>query len=200
MRMARATWTSACALLTLSLSAGCGGKNPVSPTAAPAVSPPPSQDLTNALSVTDFSLQGWQDGMFHYLPTLSVSVPSTGRSVTVQRVDFSTSNNGATARLTGVVFVSPEHVVAPGSTLDLFHQSSPLEIVSPTALASITGTVTFVNDANQTGSVAITRNPPLIAPAASSASLVIQAFSVVVSSDGRSFGYWPKLTLAEMIL
>ena len=197
MRMARATWTPACALLTLSLSAGCGGKNPVAPTAAPAVSPPPSQDLTNALSVTDFSLQGWQDGMFHYLPTMSVSVPPTGSSVTVQRVDFSTSNNGATTRLTGVVFVSPEHVVAPGSTVDLFHQSSPLEIVSPTALASITGTVTFVNDANQTGSVAITRNATLIAPAASSASLVIQAFSVVVSSDGSSFGYWPKLTLAE---
>src|SRR6478672_7625512 len=143
MRMARATWTSTCALLTLLLSAACGGKNPVAPTAAPAVSPPPSQDLTNALAVTDFRLEGWQDGVFHYLPTLSVSVPPTGSSVTVQRVDFYTSNSAAPTHLTGVVFVSPPHIVAPGSTLDLFHQSSPLEIVSPTALASITGTVTF---------------------------------------------------------
>jgi hypothetical protein len=195
MRIGPATW--AYALLTLSLSAGCGGKNPVAPTAAPGVSPSPSQDLTNALSVTDFSLQGWRDGSFHYLPTMSVSVPPTGGSVTVQRVDFATSNSGATTHLTGVVFVSPPHVVSPGGTLNLFNNNSPMEIISPVALASITATVSFTSDAGQTGTVAITENAPLFAPDASSAALVIRAFSVVGSSEGASFGYWPKVTLAE---
>jgi hypothetical protein len=195
MRIAPASW--AYALLTLSLSAGCAGKSPTAPTAALGVSPAISQDLTHALSVTDFSLQGWRDSSFHYLPTMSVSVPPTGSSVTVQRVDFYTSNSGATTHLTGVVFVSPQHVVSPGGTLDLFHQNSPMEIISPVALASITATVSFANGAGQTGTAAITENAPLFAPDASSAALVIQAFSVVGSSEGASFGYWPKLTLAE---
>lgn len=195
MRIAPATW--ACALLTLSLSAACGGKSPTAPTAALGVSAPISQDLTHALSVTDFSLQGWRDGSFHYLPTMSVSVPATGSSLTVQRVDFYTLNGGATTHLTGVVFVSPPHVISPGGTLDLFHQNSPMEIVSAVALTSITATVSFTNGAGQTGTVAITENAPLFAPDGSSAALVIQAFSVVGSSEGASFGYWPKLTLAE---
>jgi hypothetical protein len=185
------------AFLALSLSAGCSGTNPAAPTAAPSRPPSTSQDLTNAMSVTGFSLQGWRDSSFHYLPTISVSVPPAGSSLTVQRVDFGTSNNGATTHLTGVVFVKPPHVVAPGGTLNLFDNNSPMEIISPVALASIMATVSFTSDAGQTGTVAITENAPQFAPDASSAALVIQAFSVVGSSEGASFGYWPKLTLAE---
>jgi len=189
--------TRAYAVLTLSLSAGCGGKNPAAPTAAPGVSPSTSENLTNALSVTEFSLQGWQDGIFHYLPTVSVSVPPTGSTVTVQIVDFTSSNGGATTRLTGIRFGSPQRVVSPGGTIDLFKGMPPVEITSPVALPSITATVFFTNGVGQTGSVAVTENAPLLAPNAPSAALVIQAFSVLGSSDPRYFYYWPKLTLTE---
>jgi len=188
--------TCAYAFLTLSLSAGCG-KNPAAPTSGAGQPSSTTENLTNALSVTEFSLQGWQDAVFHYLPTVSVSVPPTGSSVTVQRVDFSTSNSGATTHLTGVVFVSPPHVVSPGGSLNLFNNNSPMEIVSPVTLVSITATVSFTSDAGQTGTVAITENAPLFAADASSAALAIQAFSVVGSSEGGSFGYWSKVTLAE---
>jgi hypothetical protein len=156
-----------------------------------------SQNLSNALSVTAFSLQGWQDGTFHYLPTVSVSVPSTGSTVYVQRVDFTTSKSGATTRLTGIAFGSPQRVVSPGGTLDLFKGLPPLEITSSVALASITATVSFTTGVDPIGSVALTEDVPPLPPNASSAALVIQAFSVIGSSDRDSFSYSPKLTLTE---
>jgi hypothetical protein len=194
MRIAAAT--CACAGLILSLSAGCG-KNPAAPTSASGMPSSTSQNLSNALSITEFSLQGWHDDIFHYLPTVSVSVPSTGATVYVQRVDFTTSNSGATTRLTGIAFGSPQRVVSPGGTLDLLKGPSPVEITSQVALASITATVFFTNGVDPIRSVAVTEDAPLLAPNASSTALVIQAFSVVGSSDHGSFSYWPKLTLAE---
>ena len=140
MRIAAAT--CAYAVLILSLSAGCG-KNPAAPTSASGMPSSTSQSLSNALSVREFSLQGWQDGTFHYLPTVSVSVPSTGSTVYVQRVDFTTSKSGVTTRLTGIAFGSPQRVVSPGGTLDLLKGMPPVEIASPVALASITATVSF---------------------------------------------------------
>jgi len=112
--------TSGYVLLILSLSAGCG-KNPAAPTPAAGMPSSTSQSLSNTLSITEFSLQGWHDGMFHYLPTVSVSVPSTGGTVYVQRVAFTTSNRGATTNLTGIAFGSPQRVVSPGGALDLLN-------------------------------------------------------------------------------
>jgi hypothetical protein len=194
MRIASAT--CACAFLTISLSAGCG-KNPAAPTSAARTPSSTSQNVSNALSITEFSLQGWHDDIFHYLPTVSVSVPSTGSTVYVQRVDFSTSNSGAATRLTGIVFGSPQRVVSPGGALDLLKASPPVEITSPVALASVTATVSFTNGVDPIGSVAVTEDAPVLAANDSSAALVIQAFSVVGSSDHGSFSYLPKLTLAE---
>ena len=193
--------TCAYAVLILSLSAGCG-KNPVAPTSASGVPSSTSQNLSDAFSITAFSLQGWHDDTYHYFPTVSVSVPSTGGTVYVQRVDFTTSNSGATTRLTGIAFGSPQRVVSPGGTLDLLKGLPPVEITSQVALASITATVFFTNGVDPLRSAAITEDAPLLAPNASSAALVIQAFSVVGSSvdgasDNRPFSYWPKLTLAE---
>ena len=193
-RIAAATPT--CAVLVLSLSTGCG-KNPAAPTSVSGMPSSTSQSLSNALSITAFSLQGWHDDTFHYLPTASVSVPSTGATVYVQRIDFSTSNSGATTRLTGITFGSPQRVVSPGGTLDLLKGLPPPEITSPVALASITATVFFTNGVDPIRSVAVTEDAPLLPPNASSAALVIQAFSVVGSSDRGSFSYWPKVTLAE---
>jgi hypothetical protein len=189
--------TCAFVLVILSLSAGCRGKNPAAPTAAPGPPPPTSENLTNALSLTDFSLTGWHDGTFHYLPTVSVSAPSTGGTVYVQRVAFMTSTSGAPTNLAGILFGSPRRVVSPGGTLDLLKGVSPVEITSPVALASITATVSFNNEVGQTGTVAVTEDAPPLAPNSSSAALVIQAFSVIGSSDQGDFHYWPKLTLTE---
>ena len=194
MRIAAAT--SGYVLLILSLSAGCG-KNPAAPTSASGMPSSTSQNLSNALSITEFSLQGWHDGIFHYLPTVSVSVPSTGGTVYVQRVAFTTSNRGATTNLTGIAFGSPQRVVSPGGTLDLLKGLPPVEITSSAALASITATVFFTTGVDLTGSVAVTQDVPPLAPDASSAALVIQAFSVIGSSERGSFSYWPKLTLTE---
>ena len=194
MRIAAAT--CAFAVLILSLSAGCG-KNPAAPTSTAGMPSSTSQNLSNALSITAFSLQGWHDDVFHYLPTVSVSVPSTGGTVYAQRVDFTTSNSGATTRLTGIAFGSPQRVVSPGGTLDLLKGLPPVEITSPVALGSITATVFFTNFVDPIRSVSATKDAPLLDSNASSAALVIQAFSVVGSSDPGSFFYWPKLTLAE---
>jgi hypothetical protein len=184
------------AILTLLLSAGCAN-NPAAPTSGVGQPSSTSQNLTDALSVTEFSLQGWQDNLFHYLARLSVSVPATGDTVYVQRVDFTTSNSGATTRLAGIAFGSPQRVVSPGGTLDLFKGIPPVEVTSPVGLASITATVFFTNGVGQTGSLTVTRDLSPLPPSASSAALVIQSFSVVGSSEGGSFSYWPKLTLTE---
>jgi hypothetical protein len=188
--------TCAYAVLILSLSAGCG-RNPAAPTVASGTPSSTSQGLSNALSMTEFSLQGWHDDVFHYLPSVSVSAPSTGATINVQRIDFSTSNGGATTRLAGIVFGIPQRVVSPGGTLDLLTGMPPVEITSQGALATITATVFFTSGADAPRSVAVTRDAPLLAPNASSAALTIQSFSVVGSSDHGSFSYWPKLTLAE---
>jgi len=187
--------TCASVLVILSLSAGCRGKNPAAPTAASGPPPPTSENLTNALSLTDFSLTGWHDGTFHYLPMVSVSAPSTGGTIYVQRVAFTTSTSGAPTNLVGILFGSPRRVVSPGGTLDLFKGVSPVEITSPVALASITATVSFNNEVGETGTVAVTEDAPPLAPNSSSAALVIQAFSVIGSPDQGY--YWPKLTLTE---
>jgi hypothetical protein len=72
-----------------------------------------------------------------------------------------------------------------------------VEITSPTALSSITATVSFTNDLGQTGSVAATVDGPTISASPSGATLVIQTFTVSGWYDhGLSF-YWPKLTLTE---
>jgi hypothetical protein len=182
-------------LLMLSLSAGCS-QNPSAPTTVSAPSST-SPNLSNALSITEFSLQGWQDGIFHYLPTVSVSAPSTGGTVDVARVEFTASNGVTTTRLTGIVFGMPRRVAAPGDTVDLFKGMPPVEITSSVALTSITATVTFTNGAGQAGTVAVTKDAPRLVPDPSAAALVIQAFSVMGSSDSGSFSYWPKLTLTE---
>jgi hypothetical protein len=194
MRIAAAT--CAYVLMMLSLSVGCG-KNPSAPTATVGVPPSTSPNLSNALSITEFSLQGWQDGIFHYLPAVSVSAPSTGGTVEVQRVDFTTSNGAATTRLTSIAFGSPRRVVAPGDTLDLFKGMPPVEITSPVALTSITATVSFTNGVGQAGTVAGTEGAPRFVADPSSAALAIQAFSVIGRFDQRYFWYWPKLTLTE---
>ena len=72
-----------------------------------------------------------------------------------------------------------------------------MEITSSAALASITATVFLTTGVDVRGSVAVTQDVPPLAPDASSAALVIQAFSVIGSSDRGSFSYWPKLTLTE---
>ena len=133
MRIAPAT--CAYAVLILSLSAGCG-RNPAAPTVASGTPSSTSQGLSHALSMTEFSLQGWHDDVFHYLPSVSVSAPSTGATVNVQRIDFSTSNGGATTRLAGIVFGIPQRVVSPGGTLDLLTGVPPVEITSQGALAT----------------------------------------------------------------
>jgi hypothetical protein len=194
MRIAAGTCTYA--ILTLSMAAGCA-KNPAAPTAGAGQPSSTFGNLTSALSVTEFSVQGWQDNVFHYLPTVSVSVPATGDTVYVQRVDFSTSSSGATTRLGGIAFGTPQLVVSPGGTLDLFKGTPPAEITSPAGLASITATVFFANGVGQTGSLAVTKDVAPLPPSASSAALVIQSFSVVGSFDRSSFSYWPKLTLTE---
>lgn len=179
----------------MSLLAGCGG-NPAAPTAVTMPSST-SRNPSSGLSITEFNLQGWHDELFHYLPAVSVSIPPTGGTVYVQRVDFTTSKSGATARLAGIGFGNPQRVVSPGGILDLFEGLPPVEIISPDALSSITATVSFTNGVDSTGTVALTQDGPTLPANASSAVLVIQAFSVVGSSDRGTFSYWPKLTLAE---
>src|SRR4029078_12274076 len=105
MRIAPAT--CAYAVLILSLSAGCG-RNPAGPTVASGTPSSASPGPRHALSRREFSLQGWHDDVFHYLPSVSVSAPSTGATVNVQRLDFRTSNGGAHTRLARhVVGITP---------------------------------------------------------------------------------------------
>jgi hypothetical protein len=150
MAMRRAV--SIAALLAAAIGAGCTGSQPP----AMLTQPPGASSAGRAgtLSVTEFSISGWRDGSFHYVPTLSVAAPSTGRAVLVQRVDFTADDAGSRRLLRGVRYPVARRV-PPGGTADLVSDAAgeALEIDSPLALASVAVLVFYTDDDGQAGIV-----------------------------------------------
>src|SRR5204863_733269 len=183
--------------LAAAIAAGCGNKNPAAPTVATSMPPAAPANPTGALSISAFSLSGWYDGTFHFVPTVSVAAPSTGRTVNVQRLAFTTEKAGVTSTMGGIAFGSPRRVVLPGATIDLLKGLDPLEMTSPVALASIMATVFFTDDEGQPGSVTAAADVPPVVQGPAAAVLVIKAFTVSAWIDQGRFHYWPKLILTE---
>lgn len=149
--------------------------------------------------MTTFRLSGWHDETFHYLPALSVTAPSIGRAVSVQRVDFAVDDAGTRRLLRGVRYAAPQRV-QPGGTIELVSNagtSDPAEIDSSLALTSISAMVFFADDDGQTGIVSAAARVPDVPDRAALASLVIRHFTVALREHQGRFLYRPQLTLAE---
>jgi hypothetical protein len=110
-------------LLSAAIAAGCSNGHPA---AKPAdVSSASSIERAGTLSVTAFRFSGWHDESFHYLPSLSVTAPSTGRPVSVQRVDFTADEAGTRRLLKGVRYAAAQRI-QPGGTLELVTDRPPI--------------------------------------------------------------------------
>ena len=139
-----------------------------------------STDRAGTLSVTAFRFSGWHDESFHYLPALSVTAPSTGRPVFVQRVDFTADDAGGRRLLKGVRYAAAQRV-QPGGTIELVSDAGaadPAEIVSPLALDSISAIVFFTDDEGQTGIVSAVARVPDVPERASARVTRDPAFTV----------------------
>lgn len=185
------------ALLSAAVAAGCRSSYPAASTAD--ASSASSIDRAGTLSVTAFRFSGWHDESFHYMPALSVTAPSTGRPVFVQRVDFTADDAGARRLLKGVRYAVARRV-QPGGTVELVSDAGaadPAEIASPLALASISAIIFFTDDEGQPGIVSAAVRVPDVPDRAPLASLAIREFTVDRRQHQGRFLYWPKLTLAE---
>ena len=161
------------ALLCAAIAAGCGSNQPAAEAAdrsSGSVRDRPD-DRVRTLKVAAFSVTGWHDGSFHYEPALSVSAPSTGRVVFVQRIDFTADDAGARRLLKGIRYAAGQRV-QPGGTVELVPgagAADPGEISTPLALDSISASIFFTDDDGQTGIVlAVARVPDVRRSAASS--------------------------------
>lgn len=143
---------SIAALCALAIASGCSAGQPKA-TAAEQRGPS-TAERAGALSVSEFRVSGWRNGSFHYIPTLSVTAPASGRAVLVQRVDFTADDAGSRRLLKGVRYPAARRV-QPGGTVDLVSDSAgqSVEIASPLALASVAVLVFYTDDAGQTGIV-----------------------------------------------
>ena len=146
---------SIAALLAAAIGAGCTTGQ--SPATAAERSGASSAGQASALAVTRFVISGWRDGSFHYVPTLSVTAPSAGRAVLVQRVDFTADDAGSRRLLKGVRYPAARRV-QPGGTTDLVSEGAgeSVEIDSPFALGSVAVLVFYTDDDGQTGIVSAT--------------------------------------------
>jgi hypothetical protein len=196
-------WTdrAACAtaVLCAAIAPGCSGYQPAASASAADPSSAHAIDRAGTLSVTAFRFSGWHDESFHYLPALSVTAPSNGRPVSVQRIDFTADDAGTRRLLKGVRYAAAQRV-QPGSTVELVtdaRAANPAEIASPLALASISAIVFFTDDEGQDGIVSAAAKVPDVPAGASLASLAIHHFTVGRRMERGRFLYRPRLTLAE---
>jgi hypothetical protein len=199
MRFQQTAHAMACAatLLAAAIMPGCSSADPAA-RAADAASASVTE-RAGMLSVTAFDFTGWHDDSFHYLPALSVTAPSIGRPVFVQRVDFTADEAGSQRLLKGVRYTAAKRV-RPGDTVELVSDvgaADPSEIASPLALASVSAIVFFTDDEGQPGIVSAVGTVPHVPDRASLASLVIRQFTVDRRQHQGRFLYWPKVTLAE---
>jgi hypothetical protein len=190
----------AAALLSAAIAAGCSNGHDAARAAdASSASSTDRTDRAGTLSVTTFRFSGWHDDSFHYLPALSVTAPSSGRPVLVQRVDFTADDPGSRRLLKGVRYATAQRV-QPGGTVELVSNTGaadPAEIASALALDSISAIVFFTDDDGQTGIVSAATRVPDLPHRGSLASLEIRQFTVSRRQHQGRFVYAPQLTLAE---
>jgi hypothetical protein len=153
--------------------------------------------LGGGLTVTSFNLTGWKDESYHYLPTLSVTVPSDARPVFVQEVGFTAVVGGRSTSVGGVRY-GVGKLVGPGQTLDLMTDPPrrSVAIVTAEAVGTVTVTVSYADAAGVAGTATANAETPDVV-AGSSATLAIRSFTVTGWTNGGRFYYWPRLTLAE---
>jgi hypothetical protein len=190
----------AAALLSATIAVGCTDSHPAAK-AAHALRASSTTDHAGALSVSALRISGWHDESFHYLPALSVTASPTGRSVLVQRVDFTIDDAGSRRLLKGVEYASAPRV-PPGRTVELVpagDPADPAEIASSGPLTSISATVFFTDDEGQSGIVSTAARVPTISDSESLAALVIRRFTVGRRQQHGRFLYSPDLTLAETL-
>ena len=188
----------AAALLSAAIAVACTDSHPAAKTAE-VLKVSSTTDRAGALSVTSLRISGWHDESFHYLPALSVTASPTGRSVLVQRVDFTVDDAGGRRLLKGVEYGSAPRI-APGRTVELVpagDPAEPAEIASAGALTSISATVFFTDDEGQSGIVSTAARVPTISDRASVAALVIRRFTIGRRQQHGRFLYSPDLALAE---
>jgi hypothetical protein len=189
-------------LIALTHLIGCGG-SPTQPTPHPPIvqAGSPSTEPAGGLSIQAFSITGWADDTFHYLPGVLAVAASDSSDLFVESIEFTANQGGVNRPLAAITFTSPRRVPA-GSVVDLMKDPHPpfdgtTGIMSLTALPSMTLTASFRDSGGHAGSVAADAPVPTISQAPSSAVLAIQALTVDGWSENGRFYYWPKLTLTE---
>jgi hypothetical protein len=186
----------AAALLLSAAALSCGDSRPAASAADVSSA---SIERAATLSVAAFRFSGWHDDGFHYLPALSVTAPSTGRPVLVQRIDFTADDAGTRRLLKGVRYAAAQRV-QPGGTVQLVSDAGhdgPTEIASPLALGSISAIVFFTDDEGRTGILSADARVPDVPDHASLASLAIRHFTADRRQHLGRYLYTPQLTLAE---
>jgi hypothetical protein len=154
--------------------------------------------LAGTLSIASFSLTGWHDDNFHYLPVLRLEADATSGDLFVRQLEFRASHDSSARLLAGVRPTNPWRVAA-GASFTLPERMPGLEMVSPIALPSIVVTITVADDAGHVATVSGEAAVPPISQDVAAATLMIRDFTVSgwYDQNQRRFHYWPKLTLAE---
>jgi hypothetical protein len=135
-------------LVALTHLIGCSG-TPTQPTPHPPIvqAGSTSTEPAGGLSIQAFSITGWYDGTFHYLPGVLAVAASDSSDLYVERIEFTANQGGVNRPLAGITFGSPRRVPA-GSIVDLMKDPYPpfdgtTGIISPTAVPSMTLKASF---------------------------------------------------------
>ncbi len=190
-------------LLTVFVSAGCGRSSPptgptsVQPSAAPVpaapASPvPPSAPETLGAAITSFAMTGQViEGTYHYWPALTIRAGS--EAVTLQSFIFRIP--GATLTRDRVSMSWP---MAAGSTYTRAIPESGLELLGTGPATQAIVTVTYAGADGRSQELTATTDVAPIDATPSDAALRITSFDVVRWSEGRTWNYWPRLTVMEV--
>jgi hypothetical protein len=175
----------------------CGHASPSAPTPVTSGDRIGQPALAGGLTVSRFSLTGWKDQRFHYLPVLSVTLAPDAQPVSVQQIDLTAVIDGRTQSVGGVKYGLAK-ALQPGDTLDLTADQSLLGVTMMTdqPLGTVTVTVSYVDGAGAITTATATAQAPEVSDG-SIATLAIRSFTVSGWTEGGWFQYWPRLTLAE---
>ena len=187
----------AAALALSGMSLACGHANPAAPAPLAGGDRAEQPALAGGLTISAFSLTGWKDQSFHYVPMLSVRLASDAQPVSVQQINLTAIVDGRSRPLAGVRYGDAK-TLQPGQTLDLATDRSHggLAIATDQAIATVTVTVSYAGAGGAVATATATADAPDVS-ADSVATLAIRSFTVTGWTEGGWFQYWPRLTLAE---
>jgi hypothetical protein len=151
-----------------------------------------------ALSISAFSVDGWHaDGVFHYVPKVSVAAAADAGNVEVHGVSFERSDLEVQIPLSHLQYAT-RPLVPAGGRLELAVTPGQVpDLVSTNAVDRMTVRVGFVDGTGRSGVALAEVAVPTVSRESPTATLAIRTLSVQSWYQNGRYHYWPRLTLEE---